>query len=341
VNKPSRPINTTRLLTAVLAAIASAATGADVSYYGVLKSIQFLQTNPAAAPVNVPSNGYAFTSLAVASTNNVLTNATVKAGSAAAVALAPTTNNTYWIYSQFFNSQPALDSAFPVGSTFSQTPYQMTLSTVHDGVHTAALNFFVIFTALTYPQAPQITNLAAAAAIDTTADFTVGWKPLSSGTIPLVEFSIMDLASNVWFTSPAPLSTGALGISSTSIVIPAYTLPPATKLIGHLTVGNAAIPDTSDYSGATGVAAVASDTEFPLNTRAAPAVPLLSVPTWTGGRPLVHLSGETNRIYQILTSTNASTWTNLFTTNCAAGAFSFTDTPPVGPLRLYRAKVGQ
>ena len=331
-----------RALAGLIAVLGFAAHGADVSYYGVLKSMQTLQTNSGNAPVVLSSNGYSFTAIAVASTNNVLTNATVKPGAGALRALAPTTNNTFWIYTQSFNSQSALDSAYPAGTAFNQTTNTMTLSTTNDGIHSASLTFFFFFTALSYPAPAQLTNLTAAQAIDTTADFTLGWNGLGGSSLTIVELSILDASSNVLFLSPAPLTTGALTGTSTSTVIPAYTLPPGANLIGHLTIGNPSVPDTTDYSGATGVAALTTDTQFPLTTRPAPMPPRLTLPSPLASKPQVYLTGETDRIYHLLASPNLVTWTNLFTTNCPNGSFRFTDTNSTkASPRYYRAKVGQ
>jgi len=328
---------------ALLVAVASlAVSGADVSYFGVIKSIQCLQTNESYAPTALASNGYSFTAFAVAATNGVLTNATVKPGSSAVRALAPTTNDTFWIYPQSFDTQSALDAAYPPGTAFSQVNYAVTLSATNDGLHTALLNFFLFLTPLSYPAAPRLTDLAAAQAVDTTADFTLDWNGLGGSSLTIVQLTVMDASSNVLFMTPAPLQTGALNGSATSARIPAYTLPPGGELIGHLTVANPGLPNTSSYPGATGVAALATDTQFPLTTRPAPAPPGLEVLPPQAGQFQLQLTGETNRIYQILASTNLLGWTNLFTTNCPSGRFQFTDTnSPSHSARLYRAKVGQ
>ncbi len=317
--------------------------GADVSYYGVVKSAQYEQTLTSAPALNA-TNPYAFTAFVVASTNGVVTNASVKpSNSTPACVLQPQTNDTAWLYVQQFADQGSMDAVFPTGTFLSPVNYTFTIGTTNDGVHTGSLAFSLLGP-LTYPSTPQMNNLSAAQSIDTTRDFQVTWNPLGGSTLTIVQFMVMDSASNLVYATPFPFQTGALDGTSTSTVIPAYALPPGTNLTGHLTVGNPGLPNTSSYPGATGVAALVKDTSFPLATRPAPVPPILQIlplPPQASQFEL-RLIGEPNRFYQIQATDNLSTWTNLFTTNSVSGVFDFVDTnSPNFNLRLYRGKVGQ
>jgi hypothetical protein len=312
---------------------------ADVSDYGVVKSIQYQQTNDL-APLPLATNAYVFNAFVVAHTNNVVTNATVKVGNNAPLALT-STNSIYWLFQDSFNSQAALDSAYPAGSLFSPVSYTLTMFTTNDGIRSGSVNFFLLIVPVSYPTTPQLTNLAAAQTIDTTRDFPLTWDSLGGSTLAVVQLTVLDAASNVVFASPAPFQPGALNGTSTGYVIPAYSLPPGTNLQGHLTTGNPGTPNTNSYPGATGVAALAKDTQFPLATRPAPRAPFLSLRE-QAGQAVVHLNGESNRLYELFVSSNLQSWGSLYTTDCFSAGFTYTDPQPAtNSARFYRAKVGQ
>jgi hypothetical protein len=326
----------------LLAAGRFPAPGADVSYFGIVKSVRYTQAN-GASPATLPTNAYVFTAFAVASTNNVLTNATVKPGNTTPLrTLLPTTNQTFFQFEEGFNSQSALDTTYPTTSGISAVNYTMTLSTTNDGIRTASLNFYLLFLALSYPVTPEITNLAAAQTIDTSRDFEIGWNSLGGSSLAIVQLSILDTASNAVFNSPVPFSPGALNGASGSVVIPAYSLPPGASLIGHLSIGNPGLPNTNSYPGATGISSLAKDTQFVLTTRSAPAQPQLQILPPAAGQFRFHVTGDSNRIFQVQASDVLPLWTNVLTTNSASGVFDYAD--PASPAlqrRFYRVRVGQ
>jgi hypothetical protein len=157
----------------------------------------------------------------------------------------------------------------------------------------------------------------------------------------MVQLLILDGASNIVFSTPPPLSPGALTGTSNATVVPAYALPPGTNLTAHLTVAQPGLPNTSDYPGATGIAALAKDTEFALRTRPAPPAPILTPLPQSAGQFRLRLTGEPNRTHQIQATAAFDGWTNLFVTNSVTGVFEYTDPASVGlPFRFYRARVG-
>jgi hypothetical protein len=313
-----------------------------VSYYGVVKSIFYEQTN-ASAPSVLASNAYGFTAFVVASTNDVVTNATVKPSNSAPLRqLFPDTNQISWRFEDFTNTQNALDAAYPAGSLLSPVNYTSTMYTIHDGVRSGAVNFFLLILPVSYPVTPQITNLTAAQGIDTTRDFQLGWNSLGGSTLAIVQLSILDSASNLVYASAAPFEPGALSGVSFSATIPAYALPPGTNLLGHLSIGNPGTPNTNSYPGTTGISALAKDTQFQLTTRAAPPQPHLEILPPQAGSFHLRLTGQTNRLYQIQAAPDLLAWTNVFTTNSLGGTFDYTDPAPTSAWsRFYRGKVGQ
>jgi hypothetical protein len=305
----------------------------------VVKSIQYQQTNDL-APAPLATNAYGFNAFVVASTNNVVTNATVQVDHATPIPLT-STNSVYWLFRDLFNSQAALDAAYPAGSLFTPTNYTLTMYTTNDGIRSGSVNFFLLFLPVNHPTTPQVTNFAAAQTIDATRSFPLTWDSLGGSTLAVVQLTVLDGASNVVFASPAPFQPGALNGASTGYVIPAYSLPAGTNLQGHLSIGNPGTPNTNSYPGATGIAALAKDTQFPLVSRPAPRAPVLSLRE-QASQAVVQLSGESNRLYELFVSSNLLNWSTLYTTDCSSAGFSYTDPQPAtNPARFYRAKVGQ
>ncbi len=313
----------------------------DVSYYGVIKSTQFEQTSDA-APVELTTNAYAFHAFAVASTNNVLTNATV---SPPLHVLAPDDTNYISLrWMEQFNSQSALEAAYPNSSGFSPVNYTVTMYTAEDGVKSGGVSFYLIpfVMQISQPTTPHLTNYTAAQAVDTTRDFEIGWSSLGDNTLAIVQLTILDVASNLVYMTPAPFQPGALSGASFSATIPAYTLPAGTNLVGHLTIANPGLPNTNSYAGATGISALARDTQFSIITRPAPLPPRLTIlPTGAPDFALL-VEGEANRVYHVEAAPDFVTWTNLFTTNSQNGCFSFLDTNTAARIHtFYRARIGQ
>lgn len=239
--------------------------GSDVGYFGVIKSQHYKQTNSSTVSI-LATNGYGFNAFAVANQDNVLTNASVsRSGSTQVRWLQPEADNRTWRYTEFFNSLSALDSAYPAGSILSPVNYTMTLYTVNDGIKTSTLRFFLLVVPLSWPTTPQVVNFDSAQSIKPDEDFTLMWNDLGGSSLDIVQVLIVDSVSNIVFMSPAPLTEGALNGASRSITIPANTLPENAILEGHIIIAKPGTPDTS-YSGATGIAALAKDTSFPVKT---------------------------------------------------------------------------
>jgi hypothetical protein len=318
---------------------------ADVSYYGIVKSVQYQQTNDTAAFL-AGTNACTFTAFVLGSTNNTIIGGTVQASNASTNhTLSPDTNAASCRFTDSFASQAALDTAYPINlGPLSPVNYTVTAFTVHDGTLSGTLNFYALYplVTLSYPTTPLFTNLAAAQSIDTTRDFSLQWTNLGGSIAAIVELTVLDLASNAVFSSPLPFSTGALSGASTNVVIPAYTLPAGASLLAHLSIGNPGLPNTNGIPGANGVPALAKDTQISVVTRPAPARPHLDILPSPPSQFHLRLTGESNRLYQIQASPDALGWTNVFNTNCAAGVFDYSDTNLANPgARFYRGKVGQ
>jgi len=326
-----------RLVALALLSSPALASAADASYYGVIKLAQFQQTL-STAPAPVATNAYTFNAFVVPATNYSVTNATFKAPNTSTNRpLALSTNGAALEYTEAFQTQSALDAAYPSSTSFfSPSVYVLTMYTVHDGVRNGNASYAFAST----PPTPQITNLLDGQSIDTTTSLTLRWPPMG-GLAGVVQLLVLDTASNVVYTSPAPFTSGALDQNSTSGTVPPNTLPPTTNLMGHLGFGAPGFPDTNSYPGAAGIAALARDTSFPLVTRPAPLRPILQLGPPRAAPWVIHFTGETNRNYHLQAATNCTgaTWSDLLVTN--SPAVTFTDTQSISlPRRFYRVQVG-
>lgn len=332
------------IVLAGLAGLASTppAAAADALFYGIIKLRQFTQA-PGGNPVSPASNAYSFQAFVVASNNFAVTNATVsfnRSSTPVVKTLALETNGLALRFEERFDTSQALEAAYPSGTAFSPVTFANNMYTLNDGVRRGNLTFFITIISIQEPVTPVVSNLVAAQTIDSTLDFQLRWNTLGTD-LTLLQFLVLDGASNTVFATPLPLQPGSLNGYSNAVVIPAHTLPAGTNFVAHLTVASPGLPNTNGYVGAIGLAAKARDLEFPLVTRPLPPTVLFVEPP-VAGRFQLRLIGDTDRVYRIDATGDFLTWTNLLTTNSASGDFFFTDptTPSLMP-RYYRATVGQ
>lgn len=311
----------------------------DASYYAVIKALEYQQL-PGGAPTPLATNAYLFTAFVVASTNFAVTNVTVDPpGATPARTLTLSSDGSNLRFEERFSTQSALDSAYPsVTSFISPSVYPFTIHGVNDGARTANASYLLGGN----PPTPNVTNVAAAQSIDSTADFTVKWAAPSGGLLDIVQLLVIDSSSNAVYASPAPFSSNALSSSSVAFTIPAYALPPSTWMTGYVAFARSGTPNTSDYPGATGIAANARVTGFPMLTRPAPAAPLLEAVS--GPTPFrLRFNTETNRVYHLLAATNLvqPAWEELIVTNAVTNVVGFSDEATLQPEKYYRVRVGQ
>jgi hypothetical protein len=315
---------------------------ADVLLDAVLK-VQHFQQLTSSAPTVPATNGYSFQAFVVGSTNNLVTNATVRLPSGATRPLLPETSINLR-YEEYFNTVGALDAAYP-HSSFSGVTYRMIMQSVNDGVRSNNCAYIstvldIVAQVLHYPATPQVVgaNWNAAQQVDHTRGFTLQWNNLGGSTLDVVQVLVEQFETNIVYTSPLPFTTNALNGTSNSVTIPGYALPPGTNFNAHILVLHAAGIDTNNY--ATGVALLGKETVFPLKTRPAPAAPALELLARTNGATQLRLSGETHRVYQIQATENWTNWVTLLTTNPATGTFFHVDASPTNAIRFYRGRVG-
>jgi len=314
--------------------------GADVSFFGIAKLQQFLQTN-AGSVVSLPSNAYAFASFVAPSAGFAVTNATVQPGAGTVRTLLLETNSGALLgYTNYFASQSALDSAFPTASGGAVT-YSVTMYTLHDGIKSGGLSFYLLapFLQISYPPTPKLANFTNAQAIDTTRDFTLQWNSLSGSVTSIVEVIVSDAAGNVVTNSPLPGQPGGLDQTSTNFTLAADSLPPGTNLTAHVLVANPGLPNTSSYAGAVGIPVLVKDTLFPLTTRPGPMRPRLAILPSPAGEISISFPSELLQSYQLQATADWATWDTLLTTNGTGAGITLT-VPAALAHRFYRIAVG-
>ena len=309
---------------------------ADVSYYTIIKSQQYFQTNSTAAFLP-HTNAWVFDALVVASRTNAETGAMVQLPYGGAFqTLLLQSDRTDLLFEQRFDDSNTLDYYYPAGG-FIPPVYSVTMTGNNDGSQTANLSFET----KVYPQVPTFGNFDAAQSIDSTTAFPLQWNLSQGQTSDVVQVTVVGPATNLVFSSPAPFSSNALNGFSNSIVIPPYSLPTGTQLQAHLSVGRPVGENTSSYPGATGVAVLGIDIQFPMITRPAPARPSLTMLSAKPAPPRLKFVGEPNRNYHVQFTTNFVAWQELVVTNSPTGTGTVIDsTSPVPRERFYRIQVG-
>ena len=160
-----------RSLLFVAALQAVSVSAGDVSLYGIARLQSFLQTNATSVGA-LPSNTFSFASFVMATTNFVVTNATVRPGSGTVYGLALETNNGVLLgFTNSFLTQAELDGAFPVSTgTIIKTPvyYTVTMYTTSDGIQSGSLSFYLLppLAPIATPPTPEVLNFNEAQTID-------------------------------------------------------------------------------------------------------------------------------------------------------------------------------
>lgn len=306
---------------------------ADADLYAVIKTQHYNQLSPG-GPDLPPTNGYSFQSVVYFANPLAVTQATVRTPGGLVRTLSPT-GDLALLWEQRFDTSTSMDIVYP-HEGFVKT-YTLTMSTVNDGVQVQDVAYTF---ASAYPVTPQVLNWQDAQAIDQTTDFTLRWNNLGGNPQNPVGFSIQEDNGNVVYATPLPFATNALNGTSNHVTIPAHTLMADRTYIASLSLALVSGQPNTNY--ALGAPALAKETRFPVQTRAAPAPPTLTLIPQADGAMKVRLTGEGNRTYQILSTTNWSDWQSLFATNSLSGEADFVDLEARNlPRRFYRGQVGQ
>ncbi len=234
-----------------------------VTTFTVSKSAGYHQTN-AAAPVFI---NYDFDAQTTLASNRMATSITVT---------IPTTAVTLNLDEDGLQPEQFDTSTLPTTNltTFNATYPSGSYSFNITGSPSQQKSVNLPNTAL--PNAPQVSNYAAAQAINPAQPFTLTWNTFTGGgSGDWIELLIIG-ENGIIFQSPIFGQSGALTGTATSITIPAGTLQVGSNYAGELifvhiiqTISGATVTDTG----------LASTTEFSMITTAsvAPSPPLLTI----------------------------------------------------------------
>jgi hypothetical protein len=233
-----------------------------------------------------------------------------------------------------FPTQAAIDTAYPPGN------YTFWLDAVDDGTLSPVLTM----PSAAYPSPPQVSNFAAAQAINPLSPFTLQWNAIpGAATNGVLWVFATDANGDRVFSTPDPATNpgAALPGTATSTVIPTNTFQPGQAYTGWITFFQTTSVNTNDYPGAVGVTLVAATTSVPLAL--ASARPTLGQPARLSGNQFqFQFSGLAGQNYTVQVSTNlASTnWHTLLITNLLASPVFIQDNQATNKERFYRVMVG-
>jgi hypothetical protein len=310
---------------------------ADVVTYFVMKMEAFRQVDAANFVLDTnfgPFNAYL--GLVQSSVGSVtIANVTLPGG--AARALPSGSSGIELETEESFRDQASIDTLYPPGN------YTFSLLAVDDGLRYPVLSM----PSAPYPSHPQVSNFAAAQAINPSSPFTLQWSAIPGATTDdSIWVYATDAGGNVVFSTPKPSTDrlAALNGTATAVLIPTNTFQPGHAYTGWIMFLHTTSLNTTAYPGAAGVTLVAATTSFPL-ALATSSPPMLSRPARISSTQFGFLlSGVPGQNYTVLVSTNTARpltdWSTLLITNLSASPALIQDNQANGNQRFYRVKVG-
>jgi hypothetical protein len=300
---------------------------ADLAGYSICKGLVYTQAG-AGSPVPLAANAGWFSAQVTASSSTSVLRASVSAPLGPANSLIAQPGGLVWSFASPQPTQSALDTAYPFGA------YNLQVSCANEGLESLSL----ALSTPSYPSAPHITSYSSAQAIDSTADFTLGWDPYT-GPLPntFVQLIITNLNGTTVFETPALGMPGALSDSDTSVVIPAGSLSPNEAYQAALLFEGIQTIDTVSSPGATGLAAVSATTLFGLGTTGPGNLGVLTL-TSTNASHLFQVAATVapGQSYRLDGSpVLPPVWTPLATNTPAGSAFIFLDPNSAGRRQFF------
>jgi hypothetical protein len=298
---------------------------ADVQAYGVEKLRAYHQTGPA-NPVLDGAPGPYFGYLTIGQNEpGLISSATCTLPTSVIKMFPPADNEMVIEVHDSFTTQSAFDAAYPAGN------YSFAMHTLNDG------DQFPILTmpASAYPNAPHISNFAAAQAIDPDLDFALQFDPFSEGTND--DWIWLVIAE----TNGTPVFNTATSWRETELLIPSGVFEFGKLYVASIAFQRILTEDFESYAGVFGGTTAAAQTSFPIATVS--GGPILSQPTKTSATQFRFLvTGIAMQNYIIEKSTNISStnWSALFVTNAPADSFFVVDPSATNGRAFYRAVLG-
>lgn len=229
---------------------------ADVSRAAVRKGLFYQQTSSSSVGPQTGTKAARFDAYVVMNSSNAVSTAQVLLPNFAVQTLGqPDPFN--FNYRSNFTSVSSMDLAFPNGQ------YVLMMTGNHDGYHPVP----VFLTNNAYPNPPQVLNFDLAQSVNVSNDFTLSWSAFTNGTTTndFVVVMISDGNNTIWQT-PGIGQSGMLSGLNTSVMIPAYSLPPGHSLSVQIFFAKNVYWESQTYAGVPCAAMYYSATAVPIGT---------------------------------------------------------------------------
>ena len=300
----------------------------------VMKSYSYDQSSTA-APTPDATAPYVFNASTMLASNRTATNITLTVPTTPATVTNlqqnPVRLEDYYMFS-VSNNAAGFESAFPQGNYVFNVQAVASNQSV-----TVALPV-----SMQQPNAPHLTNYAAAQAVNPAQPFTLGWDAFTGGTsTDFVYFAVSLKGTNIYETPSYLLGTNALPGTALWTNIPGGTLRSNTTYDASIMFVRAAyVTNNAGYSSS---AIRATVTQFPIVTLGTPLV--LTNAVRSGGVFSFDVLCAIGQTFTLLSSTNpalpAAQWSALLTTNSTVTRVHYSDPQSTTNRALfYRARNG-
>jgi hypothetical protein len=304
------------------------------SRFSIIEVASYTQTNASGAFAAV-TNAFDFEAVVDLATNLTGESATLTVPGKSAQPMFSFISGEFLFFGET-NTAAELTSAYPDGGYAFDITYatsnKITTITVPSGG--------------TLPNAPSLSNYAAAQAIDASADFTLSWVPFSDGGSK--DYILVDVntqSGGLVFQSDSFGCPSALDGTATSILIPANTLVSNQTYKAEIIFINVLYVNTNSTAKVALLSGAETVNETTISTGAGTATTstlVLTNAAWlSGGAVRFDLATTPGQIYEVQFNedlSNPSAWSTLLVTDAVSTLLPFTNTPPAGVnAGFYRA----
>jgi Bacterial Ig-like domain len=293
--------------------------------------LYFYEQNSAGAPAPSPFAAYAFTATAGLASNVAATAVTVTLPTGGAPVGLTQNFLHHEDYTLFASGSDStnLEATYPQGNyVFNATATPANLQATVTLPQT-----------MLQPNAPHVSNFAAAQAINASQAFTLRWDAFQGGTASdFITVAVSDDVGKTVFETPGPGTNGALIGTVTSVVIPAGKLVANGTNTAEIVFYRVVTVSNATYAT---VAYRATGTQLNLvSVGTAGTVPTVSNPVWGPSGFGFDVSTTPNQGLKVLYSTDCSLpraqWQVLMTTNSPGSSVHITIPPQGGPTGFFQ-----
>lgn len=301
----------------------------DISFYGIFKEQDFVQTNNT-APISDTNGPALFQCEVDSSSSGLIDDASVQLPNSSSRTLVPDGSDAFR-FRETFSSASALNAVYGTGT------YSLTIDSENDGFNFAQLSM----PSDAYSNTPQITNYTDAQSINPSNSFTIGWLAFSGGTSgDFIRLTLRDSSGDKSFDTGDFGSPDAFNGTNLSSVIPANTLYSGEVYLGELMFSHLTTIDSTSIPGATGAVVFTKKTSFSVKTTGTVPSINLHVLGLTNGTFQFSFTSQPGKNYQVQFADQLSEWQDFLFTNATSSETVISDTFSSGnPKRFFRVTV--